>query len=275
MGYDWYPKLPDEDNQHSLLRNSNLTKLKEEARRLFNKKRWRWQHCNAVHSADNEFEVFDYLERIDHNVLEAMKLASSQRKKRFFSPEKIIEVLSEGRRSRTDLIEFRGKLAVRKTCKIGFEAYCAREIEARRLFSPSIPMPAILASDSAHIVMEHIANAQYLDLKSMTEGEKRTAAKRFVEWVRAFWNQGYFQADFSPRNILVTGNGQLHMIDFEFLQRYKGAKPAFRNAYEFTGILQDGGTYDYPISQEPKYMRHSKNWCHLPFEKFISELIND
>ena len=274
LGYDWYPKLPGDGNQHSLLRNSNLTELKEEARRLFNKKRWWWQHCNAVHSADNEFEVFDYLERIDHNVLVAMKLASSQRKKRFSSTEKIIEILSEGRRSRTDLIEFKEKLAVRKTYKIGFEHYCTREIEARRLFSSDVKMPAVLASDGAHFVMEHIANTEYLDLKPMTDAEKRKAAKRFVEWVKAFWSLGYFQADFSPRNILVTGDGQLHMIDFEFLQRYKGPKPEFKNAYEFTGNLRDGGAYDFPISQEPKYLRHSKNWNHLPFDKFVSELIS-
>jgi hypothetical protein len=274
IGYDWYPQEPKRSSIEPLLQNQKLRMIKNEARKLFNsRRRWFFRSSNVIHSPDNEQEALEYLGTVDPALCEKMARESRIRKARFSRRLEFIKCLSEGRRARTDLILYGGKPAVQKTYKIGYERYCWREIEARRVFSSFVPMPEILATGDGHIIIEHIDNADYLDLESMTHGEKCRVSEFFVRCVKEFWTRGYFQADFSPRNFLVSQVDRISLIDFEFLQRYRHPKPCFREAYEFCGVPIDRHDYDVPEVRVRKNMMTHRNWRSLPFNRYIAPLI--
>lgn len=272
IGYDWYPKPPARRNPHPLLRNANLTVLKNDARNLFNKRQWPWHYCNVAHSPDNEQEALEYLEKIDYETFAQIKKESQLRKVRFSPTDEIVQTLSQGRRARTDLIKFRDTVAVKKTYKTGLERFAIREQEARRLFGQEVPMPRILDADEGYIVLEYLEHVSYLEPAMLSRSEKYKFSEFFVSCVRSFWSQGYFQADFSPRNFLLNEKRQIFLIDFEFLQPYKGTKPPFEKAYEFCGIVQNSQEYDFPITSSPKNMTH-RNWRSLPFKKYVKPLL--
>src|SRR5262249_39788463 len=94
----------------------------------------------------------------------------------------------------------------------------------------------------------------------------------FVKCIMEFWTKGYFQADFSPRNFLVSQVAGISLIDFEFLQSYSNPKPSFREAYEFCGIPIGAQAYDVPEGKRKNMMSH-RNWRSLPFKQYIAPLI--
>jgi hypothetical protein len=272
IGYDWYPTPPAPGNRHPLLRNANLTILKNDARNLFNGRQWPWRYCNVVHSPDNEQEALEYLERINDDAFAHVAEESRLRKARFSPNHEIIRTLSQGRRARTDLIRFRDSVAIKKTYKIGLERFALREQEARRLFAQEVPMPSMVDAGEGYVVIEYLENARYLELAKLSRSEKRRVSKFFISCVRSFWSRAYFQADFSPKNFLVTEDQRIFLIDFEFLQPYKKTKPSFERAYEFCGSVPGSEEYDFPIVSAPKNMTHW-NWRSLPFKKYVKPLI--
>lgn len=271
IGYDWYPLAPDGSSDEPLLQNQRLRTIKTQARKLFNRRRW-FRTSNVVHSPDNEHEAFEYLGAVDPALCRKIGAESQARKARFARSHDLIKCLSQGRRARTDLVLYRGMPAVQKTYKIGCERFCQREIEARRVFAKFVPMPGILETGEGHVIMEHIGPADYLDLASMTHVEKCRVSEFFVRCVKAFWTRGYFQADFSPRNFLVSRADGISLIDFEFLQSYRDAKPSFREAYEFCGIPIGARAYDVPEGIRKNMINH-RNWRSLPFNTYIAPLI--
>jgi hypothetical protein len=271
IGYDWYPLAPDGSSDEPLLQNQRLRTIKTQARKLFNRRRW-FRTSNVVHSPDSEHEAFECLGAVDPALCRKIGAESQARKARFTRSHDLIKCLSQGRRARTDLVLYRGMPAVQKTYKIGCERFCQREIEARRVFAKFVPMPGILETGEGHVIMEHIGPADYLDLASMTHVEKCRVSEFFVRCVKAFWTRGYFQADFSPRNFLVSRADGISLIDFEFLQSYRDAKPSFREAYEFCGIPIGARAYDVPEGIRKNMINH-RNWRSLPFNTYIAPLI--
>jgi hypothetical protein len=271
IGYDWYPLAPNGPSDGPLLQNQRLRTIKNEARKLFNRRRW-FRTSNVVHSPDNEQEAFEYLGAMDPSLCRKIGAESQTRKARFTRAHELIKCLSQGRRARTDLVLYRGKPAVQKTYKIGCERFCQREIEARRVFAKFVPMPDILETGEGYVIMEHIGPADDLDLASMTHVEKCRVSEFFVRCVKAFWTRGYFQADFSPRNFLVSQVDGISLIDFEFLQSYRHPRPTFREAYEFCGIPIGAEIYDVPEGIRKNMMNH-RNWRPLPFNTYIAPLI--
>ena len=271
IGYDWYPLAPDGPSDEPLLQNQRLKTMKIEARKLFNRRRW-FRTSNVVHSPDNEQEALEYLGAVDPSLCRNIGAELQTRKARFTRVHDLIKCLSQGRRARTDLILYGGKPAVQKTYKIGCERFCQREIEARRMFAKFVPMPGVLETGEGYVIMEHIGPADYLDLASMTHVEKCRVSEFFVKCVKAFWTRGYFQADFSPRNFLVSHIEGISLIDFEFLQSYKHPKPSFGNAFEFCGIPIGTQSYDVPEGIRKNMINH-RNWRSLPFNTYIAPLI--
>lgn len=270
--YDWYPKLLTDRSRHSLLLNENLLKLKEQSRRLYNARRLPWNRANPVHTPDNEPEALQYLATANDGLAEKYKAESERRKARFRPDRPIVRTLSEGRRSRTDLVRYGNGLAIQKTFKTAFDGCFENEMLARKQFAGSVPMPRILDASDGRIVTEYLDGRRYFSPDEMSRQEKHLAARTLVSWIRAFWEEGFFNADFSPRNILVDDKGDLSMIDFEFLQSYRGVRPQFDKAYEFDGIT-DSSRYDLPVTRSPKCIRHHANWKSMPFGTYFGPLL--
>jgi hypothetical protein len=273
IGYDWYPEKPEDLAREPLLQNQRLRLIKDEARRAFNK--WRWfRTANVVHSPDNELEALEYLRSIDQNLCKKTMLNSQARKARFSRRKhEFIKNLSQGRRSRTDLIFYQGSQAVLKSYRVGYERFCSREIEARTLFSEKIPMPRILSVEDGVIIMEFVDQAHPIDLLKLTHPEKCKLSEFCVRCVRSFWAAGYFQADFDPRNFLIAHDNSISLIDFEFLQPYGTSKPRFADAYEFCGVPVSAQEYDIPVGPFRKNMMNHRNWRALPFGTYIAPLL--
>ena len=64
------------------------------------------------------------------------------------------------------------------------------------------------------------------------------------------------------------------MIDFEFLQPYRGEKPLFERAFEFEGVPAGAAEYARPKTGMPKCIRHHRNWSKMPFEEYFEPVIS-
>ncbi|WP_421693404.1 hypothetical protein [Aestuariivirga sp.] len=272
--YDWYPKQAVPGQAHALLLNRNVAELKDQVRKLFNKRRMFWRRCNPVHSPDNEREAFEFISRANPELLQRCTAWVKQRRDRLASSQEVLEVLSEGRRSRTDLVRFGTGRAIQKTFRFGSEELCRNEVRARELFGGSVSMPAVLERSPGRIIMEYFPETDYLHPESLGHAEKQKVARLLVGAAHAFWSRGFFHGDFGPRNILVTKAGDIRIIDFEFLQPYQGVKPQFERAYEFEGVPQHA-SYARPVSELSKSVRYHHNWTSMPFDEYFRPAINE
>jgi hypothetical protein len=151
---------------------------------------------------------------------------------------------------------------------------CFNEVRARDLFAAEVPMPGIHAHASARLFVEYLPEVNYLRLETLTPAERHRIAGTVVTWFHAFWSKGYFTTDFGPRNIMQGKGGKLTMIDFEFLQPYRGEKPPFDMAFEFEGLPRGTSDYVAPKTLRPKSVKYHSNWAAMPFEEYFRPAID-
>ncbi len=269
--YDWYPKPAEESGAKPV--NTKTSVLLKKARKIQPSRLWFWRRGNTLWAPAGEAQILQSLEIVDPGLMQRCRDWSLDRQERFRSEHDIIEVLSEGRRSRTDLIRFSGGKAIQKTFRIGFENQCLNELRARELFAAEVSMPKIYGHSSARIFVEYLSDVNFLRLETFTAAEKHRVAEAIVAWFYAFWSKGYFTADFGPRNIMRDSSGKLTMIDFEFLQPYRGEKPPFEKAFEFDGVPRGAG-YLAPNTPRPKSVKYHSNWNAMPFGKYFRPAID-
>ena len=81
--------------------------------------------------------------------------------------------------------------------------------------------------DTLHFSPHHGRHGRLLPLRVAREA---IAALRFV------WEQGYALLDARPDNLLVDRNGQVYLIDLEFLHRYETRPASFDESYDIAGV---------------------------------------
>jgi hypothetical protein len=180
-------------------------------RDIFNADQPAEQHCNALHSSDNGHEAWEYIAlAMPEAADEIRQLATAAREGCHPSPTAriaattIVKDLTRfGRRTRVEVIEHQGRLAVRKTFKPGCERYCRREEIAMRELSRQVPqIPRLLESDALSVVYPYYDDVLRYDRSSgwlLSVGVARQA-------IEALWRvqeAGYALVDASIDNVLI------------------------------------------------------------------------
>lgn len=252
------PPTPRQRRAHPELDNARLLR-KERLRQAFNAGRPRFAHCNVVHSSDNADEALDYLRCLMPQRVEELCRQAREVRAQFVTTQPVIYALSQyRRRAKTEIIEFGGQLAVKKTFKPQQRAFCQREKWALAYLSRQIPaVPPLLAAGPDYVIYPYYrdclrfrcADGRLLPLK---------VARQAIAALKQVYEAGYALIDAHPENLVVDPQHGLKLIDFEFLYRYRQRPATFEASYDmagcpedFDGSIPDGGPKNYARHWQP------------------------
>lgn len=254
------PIPPDkrQRRQHPELDNARLL-CKARLREIFNQGRPRGAHCNVVHASDNAAEALDYLRCLMPERVSELCRQAEEVRRQFITPQPVIYSLSQyRRRSKTEIIQFGGRLAVKKTFKPQQRAYCAREAWALAHLSRRIlAVPPLLDAGPDYVIYPY-----YRDVLRFRCGQGRLlpleVARQAIAALRQVYEAGYALIDAHPENLVVDPEQGLKLIDFEFLYRYPRRPATFEASYDmvgcpadFEGPLPEGGAKCYARDWQP------------------------
>jgi hypothetical protein len=256
------------------------------------------KQCNTIHSSDNEQEAWNYLQ-----IALPEKCADIQEKIRklrdnFLTTYPVKQELTRfGRRAKVEVIEYQGKLAVKKTFRSGCEHFFERELFVCKSFSEKCSaIPSLIDYGSSYLI-----NPYYEDILLFQNRQSKllplSVAKQAIATLNFFYEQGYALIDFQPANIIGDRKTGFKLIDFEFLYQYKNQPNSLEECYELAGIPDDfdGDKPDFRLKMsyetrwkpyvglslksllyDPIWLQHIKRFCygttHLPIRLLKNRL---
>lgn len=212
--HDYYPSaMPDRlQNKYQTMTNINIYSAKKSCRHNILRHKFLTSYYNPMHSADNEREAFHYLECLGESGAKVIR-DSYLRRQEFYTSYPVVEVLSEGRRSKVEKIIFDGELAIKKTFRNDCERFFLRELFAAEVMSARYEfIPKLKARGENYIILPFIESA---DEKSVDLSEYGQQVRLVIN---GFYQEGYEYINFTPENIIVDKGGVFYAIDYEFVQ---------------------------------------------------------
>ncbi|WP_026478997.1 glycosyltransferase [Alkaliphilus transvaalensis] len=235
--YDHNPQKRSEDKklQYPFVTNGNVFRkdaLRAEVNRNFNST----NITNPVHSADDEIEAWEYIEILDKSLVPIVKEKIKTKVDKYKTKEKIIGSLGGFRhRAKAEIIEYKGKWAVKKTFREGKERFLEREKFAYGILSKENSLiPHLIEAGDNYIITPY-----YKDLLRDNEAVRSKVLKEHIKEIGSFlkylYDRGYAHLDFHPGNFIFTEEEGLKAIDFEYLYRYDKKPKDFLKSYDIVG----------------------------------------
>ncbi|AKH20846.1 hypothetical protein [Sedimenticola thiotaurini] len=242
VAYDYHPK-PLTDNQLKTNRwftNRHVPETKQRCRNELEYREFKSRHFNGLHSADNEHEAWHYLELGADSELDFVKSEVDKRRARYRNVFPVKEMLSEGRRSKVELISYHGIPAIKKTFRIGCERYFERELLAAEQLATELSfIPKLLDKGDGYLILPYLENI----LAGLGEKESMKVIRKYrnniYSVIKEMYSRGLAYINFTPGNIIITPEGEFFAIDYEFLQSYRQKPDDMDHAYEVKGIPED------------------------------------
>ncbi len=261
----YYDHYPQPLNSRQILKypsvtNQKILQIKAVCRDLvFNWNFW-FNYFNAIHSADNERETIEYINTIDQSLIEPILDTVESHRELFYTQYPVKKILSEGKRSKVELIEFNGELAIKKTFKTGCERFLNREIFATEVLSKKMNfIPKLLFKSDNFLIIPYIDSICDVKAKKNFLLQYRHLIKGVIQ---SMYDEGLDYINFTPENIIITEGGKFHAIDFEFLQPISECVSNIEQTAMVNGYVE-GFDGDLPLHY-PGYQSHF-NAVWLPF----------
>lgn len=250
--FDYHPKMVPKwkRGKYRHVTNYHFIELKAWFRRQIAGTRLFTTIYNGLHSADNEMEAFEYLKIAAPERVARIKHEVERRRRRYETRDSVVEMISEGRRAKVELIERDGTLRVKKTFRVGCERFYERELYAARTLSQELEfIPPCLDHGDGYLVVPYYRNV----LNSCGWMRRRHILARnkvkIARVVHEFFRRGLTHIDFSPDNVIITEDDEFYVVDFEFLQEYDRRPSTVDQAYEVEGFPA-GFCGDVPIGRD-------------------------
>jgi tetratricopeptide (TPR) repeat protein len=149
-------------------------------------------------------------------------------------------------RAKTELIQYRDGLAVKKTWKPGNEKFYEREKFACGELSKKISyIPQLLENGKNYIIIPY-----YEDILNDSEDmRKRVLTTHIVDiayYYKQLYDAGFYNPDMHPGQFVFSIKDGLKAIDFEYLQLYEEKPDSFIEGYDIKGYPK-GFKGDKPI----------------------------
>ena len=194
--------------------------------------------CNMLHSSDNHVEALRYLETALPAEVDAVRQELEALRERFRTAEPVRATLTRiGRRAKVEVVAYGDGLAVKKTFRPGCERFLEREVLALRTFGGVVPeVPPLLEAGDDYVIYPYYADARTPDPEAILP---LSVVHRVLRAVRTFHEHGFAHVDLSPSNLLLGPGGEVKIIDFEFMHRYRERPPVLERCYELAGLPED------------------------------------
>ena len=238
--FDYSPKpLSDKRiRQYPRVTNARTVDLKYKFRDRLAEEKLIVGNYNGVHSADNEHEAYEYLALIGH--VDGVKKRANIIRDSFSTRFPVLKKLSENTRSKVELIEYQGTIAVKKTFRLGCERFLNREIYATAKLALKYDfIPPLLEKGDNYIVIpfyeDVLCGSSNADKRSLLR-ERKSDIYKVID---SMFAEGLSYINFTCGNVLLTSEGKFIAIDFEFLQTYQHKPISLDCAYEVVGVPRD------------------------------------
>jgi len=275
VAFDFFPEPLSNKLQSMYPRFTNLRFLecKNEIRQQVNCLTGFNKAYNPAHTTDNESESLWFLRRIlDQDSYASLLANLIAIRDHWVTKYPVLELISKGRRSKVELVEYEGRPAIKKTFKNWATRFLEREIYAAGILQQTIPaIPKLLASGDNYLITEyHKPKFSTKNPKNFkTEVQKHSSSLKL--FINNLWKHGYAHMNLLPTNIIITDN-RLYIIDFEFLHKYNNQKPSFCESYDLVGAPSDFNG-DLPVGYNSKLNSFDAQWgCVFgSYRKFFGE----
>lgn len=274
--FDYQPR-PVKENQkrsHPFVRNQNVF-IKNLIRDEINSGRLWFGWVNCIHTADDEFEAWDYIRQVSPQREVELGREVRQRREAYCTDFPVIKrFISNNTRAKIELIDYHGQKAVKKTFKPGFEKFCEREVFACQYLGSKVDtIPEMFESGPNYLITRWYENI----LEDVSDLKRYSLiapyGQKIVDTMRAFFQEGYALIGFYPGNVILTPNGEIKIIDFEFLYKYPAPPRSFMEAYEIAGLPKDfDGDLPRDMTRGEKGYTYTNTWRFVlgPLKKYLS-----
>lgn len=212
---------PDVLRKYPLLTNGDVADAKRLVRELVDARVHPSERFNAVHSADNEPEAWEYVALAVPGAEDELRGEVQQRREAYRTPVPVRAVLSRGRRSKVEVVEHEGHAAVRKTYAPPFADHLERELAAMAALHGSVPaVPRPIATGDGWFVLP-LYSRPLVGPAVRSSGHLLPLARvrQVVDVLRAVHAEGFDLVDAKPENFLLDDVRGLTLIDLEFAHR--------------------------------------------------------
>jgi len=242
--YDYLPREPDAslEEKHPGITNAKIHTAKINIRNYINSLRKAGTECNTIHSADSADEALEYSKLLFPGRMDGFTEYIENRASLFQTPYPVIQDLTRhANRAKIEIVDYNGRQAICKTFKPGYERFLEREVLARKLGTGLNQISEILEAGSHHIILKKYTNSidSVCRLKPLFQKEKLLPIwiiRIMVDTIVYYRSLGYEMIDFNPTNILLVGEKDLKIIDFEFMQKAVSPASFLRGNYAWYPI---------------------------------------
>ncbi len=245
--------------KHIGLTNFRIYKTKVKIRNHLNHKKPKQEWSNPLHSSDNARQAFEYMDLLCPQHIAEIKEKATALNGAFEPPYPVVRRLSgNSRRAKVLEIDYQGQPAVCKIFRPGRERFMLREIQAREIANGDPRITKILATGPNYIVVEWVDDCRAAFLRKIPPFGYPMLPLSFLseakDIIRMFRKHGYEYIDFIPRNMLITKQGDIKVIDFEFLQPGHVTTESTQGNYawypapeNYNGDLPEGYRHGHPF----------------------------
>ena len=246
------PVSAADKRRHPGLDNGRILTAKEGVRNYLNDKLDQGQRYNALHSTDSSRHSVELLESLPEVDLEALLTLLAERRREFSTGYTVVRTLTRhGKRAKVEMVEFEGKVAVKKTYRHQALRFLEREVAFQKQFAALRPeVLPVLESGSNYFITPYIEDVGApLRILGVTLprllGLKHV--RQLAEFIQFLLAHGYDPIDLTPwNNVLIDRQTGLKAIDFEFVYRNPDGTIVPEKSMCLTGLKEefDG---DYPL----------------------------
>lgn len=259
-----------------LLDDGRIALVKTVVRRLIESAVPAGQRFNPLHSTDNSGQAWRVACWLLPTREAWLRDEMKKRYEEFVTPGEVIrDLTSFGNRAKVELIDFHGTPAVRKTFRrTGMNGF-ANELSFAAHFADCPEVPELLDHGANYLVMPYYEQApkpgRILGLR-LPRPMKLQHVRQLAAFASRVIAEGFDPIDLIPRNnVLITADGTLKVIDFEFVYRHRGTPPRPERAWCFAGVPLDFPG-DLPVAIDYLADPYAREWyphTFLPLESFL------
>ena len=261
--YNYHPKKPSEavKKKYPHLEDARAH-VKHKIRDYINEELFLPSQINPIHASDNFEEALGYLKLcLTDEEVDRIFMQIQSREEIFQTQYDVLETISDDNtRSKTEKILYKGKPAVKKTFKLGFEDFCAREAFVFEILSEKSEfIPKLVEKTDNYIIISWFNNI----LEKLSPKDYKNTLKQhgqsIIDAMKFFYDEGYALIGFYDQNVLITSEGKLILIDFEFLYEYETKPTSFIKSYDIAGLPKDFKG-DVPRGLKGKGHTYNNTW---------------
>lgn len=254
------PVRPSMRKKYPHLTNGYVLTAKERLRSLVNARVATEHRCNPIHSSDNEDEAWEYLSVALPKDLSRLRALVEQRQAAYHTPQPVIKVIDRSPHSKTEVVEYSGGLAVRKTFAPRNLAQLEREMRLTSALAQNRGIVPPLASGSNWIIRPYVQDRLRYDERSPRLIPLRIL-RDMVEILRLVDDAGYALVSAKPTSFHMDDE-EVKLVDFELLFQYPDEPPAFHRSYTWRGTPPSDGFF--VGKRRRSYQQVWSRWTGMP-----------